>query len=215
MSRSSAIRIQYPNIDLESELWEQGYGTIAGLDEAGRGAWAGPLYAAAVVLPADAHVMDVLAGVKDSKKMTAKQRERWKDCIKAVSLDWAIGSADPHEIDQLGIAAANRTAMQRAIQQLHYPPDYLLIDYIQLPDCQLPQTNLPKGDGLSLSIAAASVLAKTARDALLIDLDKRYPRYGFAQHKGYGTARHRAALQAGGACEIHRMSFAPMKFMQG
>lgn len=216
MSRSSTIRIQqHPTIDLESELWQQGYSAIAGLDEAGRGAWAGPLYAAAVVLPNDAHVMDVLAGVNDSKKMTAKQRERWKDCIKAVSLDWAIGFADPQEIDRLGITAANRTAMQRAIQQLHYPPDYLLVDYIRLPDCQLPQSSLPKGDGLSLSIAAASVLAKTARDALMIDLDRRFPRYGFAQHKGYGTARHRAALQAQGTCAIHRMSFAPMKFMQG
>ncbi|NMC47280.1 MAG: ribonuclease HII [Chloroflexi bacterium] len=215
MSRSSTICIQqHPTIDLESELWQQGYSAIAGLDEAGRGAWAGPLYAAAVVLPNDAHVMDVLAGVNDSKKMTAKQRERWKDCIKAVSLDWAIGSADPQEIDRLGITAANRTAMQRAIQQLHYPPDYLLVDYIRLPDCQLPQSSLPKGDGLSLSIAAASVLAKTARDALMIDLDRRFPRYGFAQHKGYGTARHRAALQAQGTCAIHRMSFAPMKFMQ-
>jgi ribonuclease HII len=213
MSQSKTTVIRYPNIDLESDLWQQGFSSVAGLDEAGRGAWAGPLYAAAVVLPTDERVMDVLAGVKDSKKMSASQRERWKDCIKAVSMDWAIGTANPQEIDQMGIVAANRIAMTRALEQLHYRPEYLLVDYIRLPDCDLPQTNLPKGDALSLSIAAASVLAKTARDALMIEMDSRYPRYGFAQHKGYGTARHRAALEAAGVCELHRMSFAPMKFM--
>jgi len=213
INRSSATPIKYPNVNFEIDLWQQGFGTIAGLDEAGRGAWAGPIYAAAVVLPADERVMDVLAGVKDSKKMTARQRERWKDCIKAVSMDWAIGFASPQEIDSMGITSANRTAMARALKQLHYKPDYLLVDYIRLPDCDLPQANLPKGDALSLSIAAASVLAKTARDALMIELDSRYPRYGFAQHKGYGTAKHRAALEAAGVCEIHRMSFAPMKFI--
>lgn len=213
MSQSKTTVIRYPNIDLESDLWQQGFSSVAGLDEAGRGAWAGPLYAAAVVLPTDERVMDVLAGVKDSKKMSASQRERWKDCIKAVSMDWAIGTANPQEIDQMGIVAANRIAMTRALEQLHSLPEYLLVDYIRLPDCDLPQTNLPKGDALSLSIAAASVLAKTARDALMIEMDSRYPRYGFAQHKGYGTARHRAALEAAGVCELHRMSFAPMKFM--
>ncbi|MHB8806493.1 MAG: ribonuclease HII [Anaerolineaceae bacterium] len=213
MNRKSTSPCQHPSIDYEMQLWQQGFQSTAGLDEAGRGAWAGPVYAAAVILPCDEHILQLLYGVNDSKKMTARQRERWQSCIQSTSLDWAVGSASNQEIDELGIAAATRTAMLRALQQLHYKADSLLIDYVHLPESELPQTCLPKGDALCLSIAAASVLAKTARDALMLELDSKYPPYGFARHKGYGTARHRAALESAGLCEIHRTSFRPMKSM--
>lgn len=213
MNRKPAFPSQHPSIDYEAQLWQQGYQSIAGLDEAGRGAWAGPVYAATVVLPCDEHILQLLYGVNDSKKLTPRQRERWQDCIKSSSLDWAVGSASSQEIDEMGIATATRTAMLRALNQLHYKADHLLIDYVHLPESDLPQTSLPKGDALCLSIAAASVLAKTARDALMIELDSKYPLYGFARHKGYGTAQHRAALESAGLCEIHRTSFRPMKFM--
>ncbi|HAF62072.1 MAG TPA: ribonuclease HII [Anaerolineaceae bacterium] len=203
-----------PNMDYESALWQEGNTLVAGLDEAGRGAWAGPVYAAAVILPNDQHVKQILHGVNDSKKLSAKQRERWKDCIQSVSIAWAVASASPQEVDEMGIVPATCTAMTRALDQLHYQPTYLLIDYIKLPNCELPQTSLPKGDAISLSIAAASILAKTARDEYMVAISEIYPQYGFARHKGYGTALHRSMLQTHGICPIHRMSFAPMKFME-
>ena len=214
MVRNPSSLPSHPTLDQEKKLWQQGYQSIAGLDEAGRGAWAGPVFAAAVILPCDSHIQDLLSGVNDSKKLTARQRERWQGCIKAASLDWAVGSASNLEIDEIGIAAASRLAMLRALQQLRYKADHLLIDYISLPESDLPQSSLPKGDAHCLSIAAASILAKTARDALMIELDSSYPAYGFARHKGYGTAAHRAALKQVGLCEIHRSSFRPMKFME-
>ena len=214
MVRNPSSLPSHPTLDQEKKLWQQGYHSIAGLDEAGRGAWAGPVFAAAVILPCDSHIQDLLSGVNDSKKLTARQRERWQGCIKAASLDWAVGSASNQEIDEIGIAPASRLAMLRALQQLRYKADHLLIDYISLPESDLPQSSLPKGDAHCLSIAAASILAKTARDALMIELDSSYPAYGFARHKGYGTAAHRAALKQVGLCEIHRSSFRPMKFME-
>ncbi len=214
MVRNPSSLPSHPTLDQEKKLWQQGYRSIAGLDEAGRGAWAGPVFAAAVILPCDSHIQDLLSGVNDSKKLTARQRERWQGCIKAASLDWAVGSASNREIDEMGIAPASRLAMLRALQQLRYKADHLLIDYIRLPESDLPQNSLPKGDARCLSIAAASILAKTARDALMVELDSSYPAYGFARHKGYGTAVHRAALKQAGMCEIHRSSFKPMRFME-
>lgn len=202
-----------PNLSYEKQLWEEGYRVIAGLDEAGRGAWAGPVYAAAVVLPNDDRVCDLLSGVRDSKQMTAQQRERYEGCIKSVSITWAVGFASEGEIDELGIVPATCLAMQRAIDELVYPPNYLLIDYIPLNDCACPQLSLPKGDCQSLSIAAASVLAKTSRDAYMVAQDKEYPGYGFARHKGYGTAQHRAALNTIGPTEFHRKTFRPVSEM--
>ena len=200
-----------PTLEFEKQLWGDGFRIVAGLDEAGRGAWAGPVYAAAVVLPTDNRVVDLLSGVRDSKRMTPLQRDRWRGCIQSAAIAWTIGSSTNDEIDKLGIVPATCLAMLRALDELVYEPTYLLVDYIQIRDCTCPQLSLPKGDCRSLSIAAASVLAKTARDAYMLELDQRFPGYGFASHKGYGTAQHRAALKELGPCLIHRHSFRPIK----
>lgn len=200
-----------PTLEYEQQLWDEGFHVVAGLDEAGRGAWAGPVYAAAVVLPRDARVLRLLDGVRDSKRMTARQREEYLGCIKSVSVGWTIGTATSSEIDELGIVPATCLAMQRAIDDLVYDPAYLLVDYIQIRDCRCPQLSLAKGDCRSLSIAAASIIAKTARDAWMVELDQKYPGFGFARHKGYGTAQHQAAIEKLGPCEIHRMTFKPLR----
>jgi len=199
-----------PTLEYEQQLWGEGFHIVAGLDEAGRGAWAGPVFAAAVVLPRDERVLRLLDGVKDSKRMTANQRNRYLDCIKSVSVGWTIGVATNDEVDALGIITATCLAMQRAIDELSFNPTYLLVDYIQIENCGCPQLSLAKGDCRSLSIAAASVIAKTARDAFMVEEGKRHPAYGFAKHKGYGTAQHRAAIDTFGPCAIHRMTFRPL-----
>ena len=165
-----------PTLEYEKQLWAQGARIVAGVDEAGRGAWAGPVFAAAVVLPTDERVCALLHGVRDSKQMTARQRERWQDCIKSASVAWAVASASHQEIDQLGILPATYLAMQRAVRGLRNPPQHILVDYVHIPGCGEPQTSLPKGDCLCLSIAAASVLAKTTRDAFMRALDDRVSR---------------------------------------
>jgi ribonuclease HII len=199
-----------PTLEYEHQLWDEGFQIVAGLDEAGRGSWAGPVFAAAVVLPRDDRVLRLLDGVRDSKRMTANQRNAYLDCIKSVSVAWTVSSATNTEIDQIGIVPATCLAMQRAIDELVYAPTYLLVDYIQIRDCACPQLSLAKGDCRSLSIASASVIAKTARDACMLELDKEYPAYGFARHKGYGTEKHRNALAEYGPCKIHRMTFKPL-----
>ena len=199
-----------PTLDFEKDLWGEGFRVVAGLDEAGRGAWAGPVFAAAVALPQDERVCQLLSGVRDSKRMTALQRERWQGCIRSVAMAWGVGIASAAEIDEQGILPATCLAMQRALDELTFPPTYLLLDYISLHDCACPQLSMPKGDCQSLSIAAASVLAKTARDAHMAALEGQFPGYGLARHKGYGTARHRAALESFGPCAEHRRSFRPI-----
>lgn len=202
-----------PHIEYEKQLWEEGFQVIAGLDEAGRGAWAGPVFAAAVVLPNDDRICDLLEGVRDSKRMTARQRQRWEGCIKSASVSWAIASASNEEIDQIGIVPATCLAMQRAIEEINNPPRYLLVDYINIEDCSSPQLSIPKGDCQSLSIAAASVIAKVSRDKFMVELEEKYPGYGLARHKGYGTKQHRSALKERGLLPIHRRSFRPMREM--
>lgn len=199
-----------PDLRFESALWAQNYLCLAGIDEAGRGAWAGPVSAGAVVLPPDPGVLERLSDVRDSKQMLPHQRAYWAEVIQREAAAWGVGFASSQEIDMVGIVPATRLAMQRALDQLAIPPQHLLIDAVRLPDNPLPQTSLIKGDARSLSIAAASVLAKTARDALLAQLDAEYPGYGFARHKGYGTASHQEALQRLGPCSIHRFCFAPI-----
>jgi len=200
-----------PNLEFESALWRQKIHFTAGLDEAGRGAWAGPVAAAAVILPNDFDIEEKLSGVRDSKELTPLQREEMAEKINNHALSHAVGFASAEEIDALGILPATRLAMARALAGLSEHPGHLLIDALFLPDVGIPQTALLKGDQRCLSIAAASILAKTARDALMRELDKDYPGYGFSRHKGYGTAYHQAAITRYGACSIHRMSFTPFK----
>lgn len=200
-----------PSLSLELPLWAAGLVRVGGLDEAGRGAWAGPVSAAVVVLPPDPGCQLCLSGVRDSKLMTARQRAIWAETIRMTASEWAVGLASAAEIDALGIVPATRLAMLRALNQLAAPPQHLLIDALRLPDVSQPQSALIKGDRRSLSIAAASVLAKTARDEILIGLDAEYPGYGFARHKGYGTALHQQALLEQGPCGQHRRSFAPIR----
>ena len=202
----------HPNCSIEASLWQAGLSLVAGLDEAGRGAWAGPVFAAAVVLPPEPGIENFLSGVRDSKQMSPAQRQHWAGEIQLSALAWGIGWAEAVEIDQIGILPATRLAMARAVEQLGEIPQYLLVDgNFKLPELPLPQQALIKGDRRSLSIAAASVLAKTVRDSLLTYYEADYPGYGFARHKGYGTALHRSTLQNLGPCAIHRRSFAPLR----
>lgn len=199
-----------PSLRWERRLLRRGAQTIAGLDEVGRGAWAGPIVAAAVVLPLQrSNLAAALRGVRDSKQMTASQRDHWREQI----LAWAevgLGEASPMEVDERGVIGATRLAMARALARLPRPADHLLIDYLRLPAVALPQTPLTFGDQLSLSIAAASVVAKVARDRAMVAVDLQYPGFGFARHKGYGTDEHFSALQSLGPSPIHRYSFVPV-----
>ena len=204
-----------PDLRFETRLWGAGFLYPAGLDEAGRGAWAGPVSAGAVILPRDEQVTERLRGVRDSKQMLPHQRVFWASEIRAAAVAWGVGFASHQEIDSLGILPATRLAMQRALEGLAMPPDHLLIDALRLPGVLLPQSALIKGDARSLSIAAASVLAKTARDRWMEEIDQTFPGYGFARHKGYGTAAHAQALAKLGPCPIHRASFAPIKAING
>jgi ribonuclease HII len=202
-----------PGLALEQQLLARGYRLVAGLDEAGRGAWAGPVVAAAAILPLDhPELVARLAGVNDSKKLTAHQREAAGPQIEALAVAAGVGAASAAEIDRLGIVPATRLAMQRAVAKLKAPPEALLIDAVDLTaQVRLPQYALFYGDAISLSIAAASILAKLHRDHLMTALDAQYPGYEFARHKGYGTATHQAALARLGASDIHRRSFAPVR----
>ncbi len=191
-------------------MWDLGLRRVAGLDEAGRGPWAGPVTAAAVVLPAGDDCLRALVGVDDSKRLTPRRREALAPVIKSVAVAWGVGMAESGEIDRLGIVPATRLAMERALGALGLAPQALLIDAVRLPGVTFPQRSLIHGDALSLSIAAASILAKVARDRLMVEMDGQYPGYGFARHKGYGTRVHAEALARLGPCPIHRRSFAPV-----
>ena len=196
-----------PNFQFEIEYWGMGLRYIAGIDEAGRGALAGPVAAAAIVFPPDEGLAHQLQGVRDSKQMTPSEREEWAERLPDIALAHGVGFASPEEIDDLGIVPATRLAMTRAVRLLKLTPQYLLIDYVQLSDFDIPQQSLVKGDMRSLSIAAASILAKTARDARMRELDAVFPGYDFFSNKGYGTLAHRTALENIGPSRIHRKSF--------
>jgi len=204
-----AQRTDPPHLQFEQELWKSGLSLVAGFDEAGRGALAGPVAVGAVILPADnPHLSRTLACSRDSKQMTPLQRELCAPLIKEAALTWSVGFADASEIDEIGIVPATRLAAARALAALESAPDYLLTDFrLELPEFDIPQTSLVKGDERSLSIASASVLAKTERDALMRVLDERYPGYGLGQNKGYGTQAHRSVLMRLGYSPIHRKSF--------
>ncbi len=182
---------------------ESGFSVIAGVDEAGRGPLAGPVVAAAVILPLD---IDFI-GLNDSKKMTAKMRDLLYEQIDREAVDIGIGIVEANVIDSINIYQATLQAMRNALSNLYLSPEYILVDGFPIPDISYPQKAIKQGDSLSLSIAAASVIAKVTRDRIMQKLDQEYPQYGFARHKGYGTTEHRMALQLHGPSPIHRRSF--------
>lgn len=198
-----------PTLTEEQSLWRQGYHFIAGIDEVGRGALAGPVAAGAVILPLDVDV-SLLDGVRDSKELTPAQRESLAPRIQETALAFGVGMMSSELVDELGIVEATRRAMALAIEQLYLSPQFLLIDALKLPRIDLPQKAIIDGDKLSLSIACASIIAKVTRDYLMMEMDSRFPGYGFAHHKGYGTPEHMECLDRLGPCPIHRKTFAPI-----
>ncbi len=201
-----------PSLEFEHRLWLDGYRCVAGLDEAGRGAWAGPVVAAAVVLPRyRADLPTVLDQVRDSKQLTARMREALYPVICETALAVGVGLASPRFVDRHRIVEATRLAMMMALGNLGLKAEYLLLDALSLPAAGVPQQSLIKGDVRVLSIAAASIVAKVTRDRLMIALDRYHVGYAFASNKGYGTPAHRTALQRLGPCRAHRMSFAPLR----
>ena len=206
---------QRPTLEEEMALLSQGYFCIAGLDEAGRGCLAGPVVAAAVILPLTDEIPTLLDGVRDSKQMTHLARERFFDVIHQHALAVSVGIGSVAQIDAHNILQATKLAMKEALAHLALAPQALLLDALLLRDVNLPQRSLIKGDARCLSIAAASVIAKVTRDRLMLQLHQEYPLYGFDQHKGYGTAAHLAALQTYGATPQHRQSFAPVRALYG
>lgn len=200
-----------PTTEYEHVLLAQGHSRIAGIDEAGRGCWAGPVVAAAVVLSqASLACPDLLAGVDDSKQLTAAERERGYVHVLVAADGVGVGIVPAYLIDAYGIVPATRLAMVTALLHLPCAPQALLIDALPLPDLSLPQAALIKGDARCLSIASASLVAKVTRDRLMRTADLAYPAYGFGAHKGYGTAVHRLALASHGPCPLHRRTFAPL-----
>ncbi|EYB69251.1 ribonuclease HII [Deinococcus phoenicis] len=194
-----------PDWAFEREHWRRGYFRVAGVDEAGRGAWAGPVTVAAVILPGLATEYPF----RDSKQLTAAARETFAAEVRRVAVTWAVEHAWPEEIGRLNILGATHAAALRALARLDPPPQALVTDYLRLRT-PLPLSAPPKADALSYSVAAASLLAKTERDRLMLELDEQYPGYGFAAHKGYGAPAHRAALERLGVSEVHRRSYAPI-----
>ncbi len=207
-----AVYSAMPHLQKEIALLRQGYRFVAGLDEAGRGAWAGPVVAAAVILPLDqADLPARLAHLRDSKEMSPALRDRLFDVIMAAAAAVGVGQASAEQVDSLNVVGATRLAMQQAIAQLAIAPEALLLDHIKLPAVLLPQQSFPKAENISLSVAAASVVAKVTRDRLMVELHATYPQYGFDRHKGYGTRQHRAALAQFGPAPCHRLSFQPLQ----
>lgn len=204
-----------PTLDEEVALRDAGHHLIAGVDEAGRGAMAGPVVAAAVVLPLSAPgvLLQTLAGVRDSKLLTPAQRADFFDHIRDTALAVGVGMAWPVVIDSIGVAKAAQVAMMGALSRLGHQPDFLLLDAFELPHPPAPQRAIIKGDQKSLSIAAASIIAKVTRDRLMIELDEAYPGYGLAGHKGYVTRAHKLAVYQHGPSPIHRRSYAPVRFV--
>lgn len=182
---------------------------VAGVDEAGRGPWAGPVTAGAVILPAQLSIE--LQALDDSKKLSQKQRQQLADLIKQQAIAWSVVHISVAEIDRLNILQATLLGMRQAIEALSVQPQKALIDGKQIPDLSIPAEAIVGGDGKVAAISAASILAKTTRDELMQQLDQQFPNYGFAQHKGYGTKQHQQALRDLGVCSIHRKSYAPIK----
>jgi ribonuclease HII len=208
------VKFQKPSFAEEKLLKAQGYRYIAGVDEVGRGALMGPVVAAAVILPENFRA-SWKSQVRDSKQLTPEAREYLYDFIIEKAVTWGTGAISNEEIDTVGIAKATRLAMKAAVEQLKPPPQYLLIDYVRLMELTLPQKGIKHGDSLCFSIACASIIAKVTRDRLVTEMDKHYPGYGFAEHKGYGTEGHLKCLREKGPCPLHRRSFSPVGELVG
>lgn len=190
-------------LEIEDKLYSEGYNFVCGVDEAGRGPLCGPVVAAAVILPKDEYI----EGVNDSKKLTEKKREKLYDDIMMKAVAASIGISDVDVIEKVNILNATKLAMKQAIEKLSIKPDYVLIDGNQMIDINIKAETVVSGDAKSESIAAASIIAKVTRDRMLIEFDKKYPEYGFAKHKGYGTKAHIEAIKKYGLTPIHRKSF--------
>ena len=191
-------------LDFENQAFAEGFHLVAGVDEVGRGCLAGAVVAAACILDLSKPLPE---GLNDSKKLSEKKRLKLDEEIRACSIAFAVGQVEAEEIDCINILQATKKAMRLAIENLDPQPDYLLIDALQIKEINTPQKGIIKGDAISASIAAASIIAKTYRDNLMRESDKLYPQYGFARHVGYGTKTHFAALKQHGACPLHRKSF--------
>lgn len=206
------MAIKQPTWKYEKQYWQQDIGLIAGIDEVGMGALAGPVCAAAVVFNnKKLSTIGEQVTIRDSKSLSPSQREKAAVWVQEYSLAWAIGEASVEEIQALNILHAARLAMKRAVAQLGHKPDLLLVDGnpVNLHET-IPSVNIIRGDQLCYSIAAASILAKVHRDSLMVEMDKEFPEYGFAGHKGYGSAQHLAALKSHGATPYHRATYAPV-----
>jgi ribonuclease HII len=199
-----------PSFVEEQALAKRGCHLIAGIDEVGRGPLAGPVMAGAVILPLEIET-DWLHLVNDSKQLSEKMRNQLFPLIYESAIAVGIGEVSSEAIDKHGIARATKMAMKAAISKLYPKPDALLIDFVRLPEINLPQRCIPKGDCKSISIACASIIAKVTRDRLMVELDKMYPGYGFAAHKGYATKEHLLSIERLGACPIHRKCFSPFR----
>ncbi|MEI8291683.1 MAG: ribonuclease HII [Verrucomicrobiota bacterium] len=203
------------SFEFEQPLWQSGVARVAGVDEAGRGPLAGPVVAAAAILPprwAETGLPVELAGLNDSKQLTEAQREQYFEFLtRCAEIEFAIAAMDAGVIDEINILQATHRAMNDALGQLSPLPPHALVDGRPVKTLRVPQTAIVKGDARSYSIAAASVLAKVTRDRRMLEYHAQWPEYGFAEHKGYGTAKHLAAIAKHGACPIHRLTFAPLK----
>jgi ribonuclease HII len=204
------VMSQLPNLYHENELKSQGYELIAGIDEVGRGALAGPVVAGAVILPHPAN-LPWFELVRDSKELNYRKRESLFDLITKEAVAVGIGIIPPQVIDSINILKATRLAMMQAVEKLPKQPNFLLIDRLSLSQCPIPQRGITRGDKLCLSIACASIIAKVTRDRMMEEFDKTYPGYGFARHKGYGTRIHLSCLRKLGPSPIHRLYFAPVR----
>ena len=203
-----------PTYDEERLLFRQGYTLVAGMDEVGRGPLAGPVVAGLAILPSDPQG-EWVGLIRDSKQLTPLQREIAAAALQSEASALEVGVCSPQEVDALGIVGATRLAMRRALNSAALLPQFLLLDAFPLPNVDIPQKAIVKGDAKCLSIAAASIVAKVARDRLMCLEEEAHPGYGFARHKGYGTREHMRILQLLGPCAIHRRSFAPVRYMVG